>query len=191
MAATVQDLILVLQTYFPGNLPLTRVIYALLLISGFYPLLRLHQNQAARRNIAESGWMGRLKELLQVALYPEVHDTEGWIDEGPEPNIAQEIYEDLPEIINMLDLDKLRAFILERRHMRLLCTTRLMCNQCPNETESTLRSRDKMQSVKLITENFKVEDAYLLVAHCPRCKSNYYPDKVTLVSGDENRIQTL
>jgi hypothetical protein len=45
--------------------------------------------------------------------------------------------------------------------------------------------------VRLIGADYRVHDAYLLVASCRTCGSRFYPDRITYHSDDSGRLQKL
>lgn len=84
MTATVRDLITVLETFFPNELPLNRAMYVLLAVATLYPILRLHEHQVRQpRQPQRTAWLKSIGVLLMRAFHPEQLDPEMWIDVGP------------------------------------------------------------------------------------------------------------
>ncbi|KAJ7614262.1 hypothetical protein DFH06DRAFT_1286300 [Mycena polygramma] len=69
MTATVRDLILILQIFFPSDLSLHKALYLLGVVISLYPLLRLHLNQRRQpRQPARSAWTKSILLLLLAAF---------------------------------------------------------------------------------------------------------------------------
>ncbi|KAJ7232713.1 hypothetical protein C8J57DRAFT_1532925 [Mycena rebaudengoi] len=85
------------------------------------------------------------------------------------------------------------------RHPRpILTTSRLNCIFCPAGDSNLVptlrrRRRDKMQNVWFLDESFHWVEATLVVAHCASCLADYYPDRITYVSGEDrgSRLERL
>jgi hypothetical protein len=48
-----------------------------------------------------------------------------------------------------------------------------------------------MQTVRLLNATYSWETADLFIAHCPFCRSDYYPDRITFQDANNNRQQKL
>lgn len=184
--ATVQDLILVLQAFFPGDLDLTRALYVLAILPTLYPLLHLHRNQFMQpRQRDNTGWMTAIWALIYAAFHPEITDPNRWPGNGPGRRTAEKMYNHIDNIYRCLDIDNNH----NNNHPQVpifpdsrlvLCTQRKNCIICPASTSAKfLRKRGTGWSVKLIGADYKVHDAYLIVAYCRTCGSRYYPDRIT------------
>ncbi|KAJ6455270.1 hypothetical protein C8R47DRAFT_1328937 [Mycena vitilis] len=201
MTATVSDLILILQLFFPSDLSLHKALYLLSVIISLYPLLRLHLNQRRQpRQPTQTAWTKSILVLLLAAFNQDSDTVLPWasgIDRGKE--YAESICKDLGALYAMLGLnpDNLTApsppslFPAARP---VLCTTRLSCVFCPAADLNivpTLRRREKGQAVWLLDDTFHWVQADLLIAHCATCRADYYPDRITYRNEDGGRRQRL
>ncbi|KAJ7658659.1 hypothetical protein DFH06DRAFT_442145 [Mycena polygramma] len=201
MTATVRDLILILQIFFPSDLSLHKALYLLGVIISLYPLLRLHLNQRRQpRQPTRTAWTKSILVLLLAAFKQDSDTTSPWasgIDRSEE--YAESICADLGALFAMLGLnpDNLTApspsspFPPPRP---VLCTARLSCVFCPVADLNivpTLRRREKGQAVWLLDEVFRWVQADLFIAHCATCRADYYPDRITYRNEDGGRRQRL
>src|ERR1700736_3048138 len=103
MQATVQDLITVLETFFPNELPLNRALYILLAVATLYPILRLHDHQVQQpRQPQRTGWLKGIGVLLMRAFHPEQLDPYSWIGEGPGQQWADVMHHDIRVLYEFL-----------------------------------------------------------------------------------------
>ncbi|KAJ7664770.1 hypothetical protein B0H17DRAFT_951958 [Mycena rosella] len=202
--ASVRDLILILQLFFPPDLALQQGLYVLASIISLYPILRLHLNQGREpRQPARTGWFKSLLTLLTLAFSIEANNVEAWttgLGEGRADEYAEDICRDLNKLYMMLGLDRTTdsPFPFDfRRPKPILTTSRLNCVFCPpgdsNLIPSLRRRRwDKIQTVQLLDSSFHWVEASLLVAHCAKCSADYYPDRITYKSpGIRGRLERL
>lgn len=195
MTATVQDLITVLEMFLPGELPLNRAMYILLTLAALYPILRLHNNQALQpQQPRRTAWLKSIGALLVRAFHPEELDPYTWTNKEPGRQYADDMYHDISMLSEFLGLDNENntpaPFALKSR--LLICTSRLNCIICPQgENLHTLRQRAKMQSVRVLDTNLTWVSADLFIAHCPACRSDYYPDCITYRGVENERLQKL
>ncbi|KAJ6595103.1 hypothetical protein DFH09DRAFT_1413020 [Mycena vulgaris] len=201
MAATVLDLILILQIFFSSDLSLEKALYLLGVIISLYPILRLHLNQRRQpRQRSQTAWLNSVLALLVAAFGADDSNSSPWatgIDRGQE--YAEYICADLGPLYTMLGLnpDNLTAqsplspFPAPRP---LLCTPRLSCVFCPAADLNiipTLRRRQKAQKIWVLNDTFHWAQADLLVAHCATCQADYYPDRITYRDENNHRRQRL
>jgi CxC5 like cysteine cluster associated with KDZ transposases len=195
MTATVRDLITVLEMFFPGELPLKRAIYILVAVTALYPILRLHTNQVMQpRQPRMTAWLKSIGVLLMRAFHPEELDPDLWANHGPGQHYAENMHQDINVLYRFLgfnDGDGPPTVFLPKLRP-IICTTRISCIICPQELQPhTLRQRTKMQSVRVLDANLTWVDGDLFVAHCPVCRSDYYPDRITYRTADNERMQKL
>ncbi|KAJ7773848.1 hypothetical protein B0H16DRAFT_1304055 [Mycena metata] len=201
MGPSVQQLIWILELFFPPELAVQQAIYALGVIISLFPILRLHVNQLneARRQNPLTGWMRSVQTLLTRAFHEEANGVEAWktgIDLSPE--YAQYICRDLDRLYTLLGLNDgsdLASFSL-RPPRPILCTSRLNCKFCPpghRNLVPSLRRRPKAKPrrVWLLDASFKWVSADLLVARCQTCQADYYPDMITQKQPGQKRTQIL
>ncbi|KAJ6614466.1 hypothetical protein B0H10DRAFT_2044853 [Mycena sp. CBHHK59/15] len=201
MVATVRDLILILQLFFPSDLALPKAFYLLGVIISLYPLLRLHLNQQRQpRQPSRTAWSKSILALLVNAFKQDDDNVQSWasgLDRGQE--FADYICRDLGSLYGMLGLnpDDLAAaspHSLFPAPRIILCTSRLSCIFCPVADLNivpTLRRREIGQKVWLLDEKFHWAEADLLVAHCATCRADYYPDRITYRDPGGGRRQRL
>ncbi|KAJ7787216.1 hypothetical protein B0H14DRAFT_3581083, partial [Mycena olivaceomarginata] len=175
MTATVRDLILILQVFFPNDLSLRKALYLFGVIVSLYPLLRLHLNQRRQpRQPVRTAWMKTFRDLLIAAFRPEHDDSSVWaagLDRGRE--YADYISEDLPSLYMMLGLNPYDLAVpapspLFSIPRTVLCSSRLSC----------------VFSLAWV-------EADLIIAHCASCQADYYPDCITYRDNDNHRLQRL
>ncbi|KAJ7848743.1 hypothetical protein B0H14DRAFT_2582881 [Mycena olivaceomarginata] len=152
MAATVQQLIWILQLFFPPELAAQQAIYVLGVVISLYPIVRLHLNQMneARRQSPLTAWMRSIQTLLTRAFHEEANNVQAW---ATGINLAEEysayLCRDLHRLYTLLGLtDEMAdpASFLFRPARRILCTPRLNCKFCPAADRNlvpSLRRRSK------------------------------------------------
>ncbi|KAL0959385.1 hypothetical protein HGRIS_014636 [Hohenbuehelia grisea] len=193
MAVTVRDLIIVLETFFPGHLSLHQALYVLVLMGSLFPLLRLHQTQRRQpRQPRETAWMKTITQTLRDALYTE--DPLLTFDEAS--TISTKLAHDFEAILEFIGLGAPIPHhppSLVPRAKIILCSTYTTCIRCPPGLHpQSLCRREKLQEVRVLDADFTWQDAYLFVAHCPACKTDYLPDKIMFKPvGDQPKMQTL
>jgi hypothetical protein len=183
MTATVQDLITVLETFFPNELPLNRAMYVLIAVATLYPILRLHDHQVQQpRQLRRTGWLKSIGAPLMRAFHPEQLDPYTWTDEGPGGQWADVMHHNIGVLYDFLGLNEgnnTPASFTLKPHL-LICTSCLSCIICPEgPVPHTLRKRAKMEQVRVLDASCTWVTADLFVAHCPACRSDYYPDRIT------------
>ncbi|KAJ7873631.1 hypothetical protein B0H14DRAFT_3083488 [Mycena olivaceomarginata] len=191
MTATVRDLILILQVFFPDDLSLHKALYLFGVIISLYPLLRLHLNQRHQpRQPAQTAWMKAFRDLLIAAFRPEDEHSSIWaagLDQSRE--YADYICEDLASLYMMLGLNPYDLVApspppLSSDPRTVLCTPHLSCVFCPAgdlNITPTLRRVKKPHSV----------EADLTITHCASCQADYHPDCITYRDNDNHRLQRL
>ncbi|KAJ6597837.1 hypothetical protein B0H10DRAFT_2325592 [Mycena sp. CBHHK59/15] len=107
MTATVGDLILILQLFFPGEISLHKALYVFGVIIYLYPLLRLPLNQQNQpRQPSRTAWNKSILRLLVAAFKQEDDYPPIWAsrpDRGQE--YADHISDELAPVYAMLGLD--------------------------------------------------------------------------------------
>ncbi|KAJ6528959.1 hypothetical protein B0H19DRAFT_1333647 [Mycena capillaripes] len=190
MPATVRDLILILQIFFPADLSLHKALYLLGFLVSLYPLLRLHLNQQRQpRQPTRSACIRSIQGLLKEAFKREDPYPPTWasgIDSGTQ--YAEYICNDLGPLYEMLGFtpDNLRAPTPEPLYPAprvILRTSRL--------SFPTLRRRERPQTVWLLDASSHWVEADLLIAHCASCRADYYPDRITYRDENNRRRQRL
>lgn len=187
MRTFVHDLIHVLESCFPKELSLHRALYALLVVVSLYPLFLLHQNQQHESRIGWTGWISAMVLALDDGFHPQRENPEVWEkdgDPGPGTSVfAENMLEDVEVLWDVLGLaaDPEREFLRNLQPVPLILhTLRLDCAICPPHNQpATLRRRESPKRVMVIDDNFRWHRATLYIAHCPKCKSDYYPDRYT------------
>ncbi|KAJ7126663.1 hypothetical protein C8R46DRAFT_926922 [Mycena filopes] len=209
MAASVRQLILILELFFPPELAVQQAIYVLGVLVSLYPLFRLHSNQLneARRQSPLTGWKRTIKTLLTAAFEQEADNIQPW---GTGISLAQEytdyICADIETLYSQLGIfnpspDDLSSFLF-RRPRPILTNTRTNCKFCPAGDRNLVpslrrrksrRKNEGVQKVWLLDATFQWVSADLVVAHCGTCKADYYPDMITLkeAPGSFHRSQVL
>ncbi|KAJ7321319.1 hypothetical protein DFH08DRAFT_917265 [Mycena albidolilacea] len=170
MTATVRDLILILEAFFPGDLALHQALYLLGVILSLYPLFRLHRNQQRQPPWrARTAWLASIRDLLVAAFQPEDAEFSIWasgLDRSGE--YADYISDDLGAHISCI-----------------------FCPPGDSNIIPTLRRQEEPQSVWLLDDACRWVEADLLLAHCISCHADYYPDCVTYRDGGNKRRQQL
>lgn len=200
MSSSVRDLITVLQTFFPGAVPLPTALCVLASVVSVFPLLQLHKNQRRdARQPQRTAWFNSITSVLlksfQAAeqqieleqLYIGEDHTDG---HPPEQVLAEDIAQDIEGLYEFLALDETTMappYNFFPRIPTILITSRTHCTICPQQSPPSLRRRENFQTVRLLDSDFKWYMAYLFVAHCASCRADHYPDKVTYILGDLRR----
>lgn len=199
--SSISDLITVLDMVFPRSLPLSRGLCTVATLASIIPLFLLHKNQHRQpRQLVQTAWMKSITNLFYDALGagedPEVNIILQPDGEGPEMTIAQNLSNNLEGLFEFLGLETPEG--PEGPHPRnifplprlVLITSQLNCLICPPGEIHALRRHEKPQRVRVLEPNFKWTDGDFFVAHCPGCRSDYYPDKYTF-KVDGHRQQKL
>ncbi|KAH6902352.1 hypothetical protein BKA70DRAFT_1374595 [Coprinopsis sp. MPI-PUGE-AT-0042] len=99
---------------------------------------------------------------------------------------------DLEPACEILGIDPQQPIPLFPRSPIILVTSRLDCSRChlAGNPGRSLRRPEKPQTVRLLTEEFVWQDAFLFSARCITCHADYYPDRVTFPQ-DGSRQQQL
>ncbi|KAJ6484160.1 hypothetical protein C8R45DRAFT_1214970 [Mycena sanguinolenta] len=201
MRATVRDLILILQIFFPAELSLHKAFYVFGVIISLYPLLRLHLNQQRQpHHPSRTAWAKSIFGFLKAAFeledqYPPIWAT--GLDRGEE--YAQYICDELGPLYTILGLNphNLDAPTPESLFLRprvILCSSRLSCMFCPPgdlNIVPTLRRRVEPQHVWVLDASMNWVEADLVIAHCASCRADYFPDRITYKDANGGRCQRL
>ncbi|KAF8157551.1 hypothetical protein K438DRAFT_1910049 [Mycena galopus ATCC 62051] len=167
MTATVRDLILILEVFFPADLSLQKALYLFGVIISLYPLLRLHLNQRRQpRQPARTGWMETLRDLLISAFQPGDVETSVWAS-GLDRTLeyADYICDDLASLYMMLGLN-------------------------PYDLSApSLPPLSPDPRIMLCTSHVPLAD--LVIAHCASCEADYYPDCITYRGDDNHQRQKI
>ena len=180
MGFTVRELILILDFYFPLDLPAIEAVYFLLVIFALYPLFILHQAQRqGYRQPQETAW----KKGIQVLLQSFGQDIDNIIPDPiritpPEVYIPG-LYEGIESIYDIIGASEEATFPTIHTPPPILITQYQRCIICPAARD--LRRLTNPRPIQLIgPDNTKVK-MWLIVAECPnkQCKAAYYPDHIT------------
>ncbi|KAJ6505036.1 hypothetical protein C8R45DRAFT_1060321 [Mycena sanguinolenta] len=183
MRATVRDLILILQIFFPAELSLHKAFYVCGVIISLYPLLRLHLNQQRQpHQPSRTAWAKSIFGFLKAASeledqYPPIWAT--GLDRGEE--YAQHICDELGPLYMILGLNphNLDAPTPEPLFLRprvILCSSRLSC---------------MFSCVWVLDASMNWVEADLVIAHCASCRADYFPDRITYKDANGGRCQRL
>ncbi|KAJ7790408.1 hypothetical protein B0H13DRAFT_2394584 [Mycena leptocephala] len=203
MPASVRQLSLILELFFPPELAVQQAIYVLGVLVSLYPLFRLHGNQLreARRQTPLTGWKRSIKTLIARSFEDEADNVEAWTSGVNLSNeYAKYICADLDRLYATMGLHNagpgdLSSFLF-RPPRPILTTRRLHCRFCPvgdRNLVPSLRRRKKKgnEKVWLLDATFQWVSADLLVGYCARCKAEYYPDIITCKGQGRSRTQVL
>jgi hypothetical protein len=192
MVTTVRNLVTVLEMFLPGGMSMQRAFSVLAMVASLAPLLRLHRNQRQQpRQPRETAWLTSISNLIFSAF-----SNDGEEIEPPFHEYVTDMYQDIDGIYEFLGLNPhdggVNTETLFPQQPPILCTNRLECIICPDNTEHhTLRRQGKMQHVRLLDSSYHWRDAKLFVAYCPSCRSDYFPDKITYRDADGSWRQKL
>ncbi|KAJ7245101.1 hypothetical protein C8J57DRAFT_1725416 [Mycena rebaudengoi] len=194
MAASLGPFIVALQLYFVDEFSLQRTLYILTVLAATYPLYRLHLNQRNEpRQPRETAWLRSIGAIIQDSFGSQ-HEHG---DFPPEPeelgaSLSQQAFQDIEHLYRLMGIDGNSPPLFPKPH-RILCTSRLHCSVCPPDDTKTLRRHGKSQHVRLLDSEFRWVKAELFVAYCPKCKAEYYPDRVTFHIDEvtRGRVQKL
>jgi hypothetical protein len=191
MTATIQDLIIVLETSFPGSLSMEHGLYILVMVASLYPLLRLHLHQQTEpHQPCETVWLKSILFLLAHAFCSEDQAAEAWLDDGIAMEYAQDLCCDLDVLYKYLGLDSsdhTKSFF--PKPPALLCTSQINCP--PRNGHHTLHCHTKVQTIWILDATFTWCNADLFIAQCPSCCADYYPDRVLYKGLDNSHCQKL
>jgi hypothetical protein len=199
MSSTIQDFKLVLETFFPISLPFHDIFVALSVLVAIIPLIKLHQNQRTQpRQPGNTAWL-KSAHLLFKNLFSPQADVGGdryyfgrsWVTKD---YIGSNFLADLDGLLEMLGIDLDNLSPMFPIPPLILVTPRLNCINCESNglAGQTLRRLEKPQKIRVLNENFQWQDAHLFPARCVRCRSDYYPDRVTFSQGHGvKRMQRL
>ena len=183
MPATTRDLVLIIDSYFPVGTSLSRALYVITAITALWPLWRLHRRQSQEpRQPRETAWIKSFRKVLKTAAEGSQGDEDGMDAEDAE-EIAGDIQGDIEVLYEFLGIDPSAAPVPPNAPPMILCTPRVECHLCP--THPSLRRRDDPQEVRVLTSDLHWRSALVFVAHCPRCRANYYPDCFTFQAGGD------
>ena len=195
MPATVQDFILILNTFFPAYFPLTQALLIIFTIASLQQVFQYHTNQRTeprQRNI--TAWLQAAAQILQAAYVP---DNDPYIDDDEAASrfqYVEDICGDLGPVFEMLGLsaDEDLLSTLQPKPALILTSARRFCAFCPPQTRfRTLRLPTRPQAVRVLHRDFTWRKGLVLVGHCATCKSDYYPDRITYRGEVGERIQQL
>jgi hypothetical protein len=199
MSSSVCDLITVLQSFFPGAVPLPTALCVLASVVSVFPLLRLHKNQRRdARQPQRTVWFNSITSVLLKSFHAEqqIELEQLYIDEDhadgcpPEQVLSEDITHDMEGLYEFLALDEstmMSPYNLFPRIPTILITSHTHCTICPQQSPPSLRCCENFQTVRLLDSDFEWYTAYLFIAHCSSCCADHYPDKVTYVSRDLQR----
>lgn len=198
MASSVHEFILVLQSFFPGPLRRKHAVSVLTKLTSLFPVIRLHRNQQLEpRQPNQTGWIKSAISIISDAfgardipelefLVPEA--TRG--DIRPETWLAQQILFDVEHVYDFLDVNGIQDTNLFPSIPPILITHRQDCVVCSQDIKHSLRRKVNPVLIRLLDKDYKWYKTHLFVAHCPRCRTDYFPDKYTFVI-DGSREQKL
>ncbi|KIM75467.1 hypothetical protein PILCRDRAFT_92060 [Piloderma croceum F 1598] len=130
----------------------------------------------------ETGWMTAIWALVFAAFHPENTNPDMWPGDGPGQCAAD---------LNT-EHDNISPHPMFTIPPIVLITWHKDCIICPPSIPAkTLRKSGRGTTMRLIGADYKVHDAYLLVASCRTCGSRFYPDRITYRSDDSGRLQKL
>ncbi|KAJ7433121.1 hypothetical protein B0H11DRAFT_1759289 [Mycena galericulata] len=197
MIPTLGNFIAILQLYFLHQFSLQRAFYILTVLVATYPLYRLHLNQRQEpRQPQETAWLRSIVAIL-ARSFNSKHEHSYFVPEEDSvgTQLSQRVCRDLEQLYHLLGIDDNDSAPLFPEPHRIICTTRLHCTLCPSEDGSTptLRRHGKPQQIRFLDADFRWVQAELYVAYCPRCRAEYYPDRITYQRGNNSygRIQKL
>ncbi|KAJ6471226.1 hypothetical protein C8R47DRAFT_1297591 [Mycena vitilis] len=207
MGASVQQLIFILELFFPPELAMQQALYVLAVLVSLYPVLRLHSNQIneARRQNPQTGWKKSIHTLLTRAFHEEANNVEAWTTGlNLAPEYSNYICRDLDRLYILLGVGEdggdLKSH-LTRPARLILTTSRLDCRFCPPGDRNLIPSlrrragknrKKPNQHIWVLDATFQWVSADLIVARCARCHADYYPDVITQkVAGSRQRTQLL
>jgi hypothetical protein len=195
MTASVRDLITVLEMFFPSELPLNRAIYVLITLAAIFPIIRLHNHQVSQpQQPRRTAWLKSIGAILNRSFNTEDLDPYGWIYSRSGDDYATDMHNDIDVLYEFLGLDNNDdpTAVFSPKSRPIICTSRVDCIICePGPRPNTLRLRTKMQTVRVLDPSLTWVNGDLFVAHCPSCRSDYYPDRITYRSEDGARLQKL
>lgn len=199
---SVHDLITVFQVFFPLALTLDQALLVFTGIIAVLPLYKLHRYQQRQpQQRVETAWYTAIVSSLSILFNAEnnpdlrflVPEAEGQ-NRQPETLLSRAITNDLEQIYELLGIEvnvpDHQTVEVIPKGPQILVTPRLNCAVCPHNEVHALRKKDLPQKVRLLDQDFSWREAFLFVAHCPVCRSDYYPDKYTYKVG-HHRYQKL
>ncbi|KAJ7671731.1 hypothetical protein B0H17DRAFT_1162093 [Mycena rosella] len=173
MTATVRDLILILQLFFPSDLSLHKALYIIGVILSLYPLLRLHLNQRRQpHQPSRTAWTTGILKLLVAAFQQEDAYPPTWAageDRGEE--YAHRICDELTPLYMMLGLTPHDHAGPSPNSPFPSC---IFCPVGDSNIIPTLRRRVDSKTVSVLDESFRWSKADLLIAHCTSCRVDYH-----------------
>jgi hypothetical protein len=195
MVVTVRNLIFILETFIPGDFPLLPAFSLITVLISLYPLLKLHENQRREpRQPVRTGWLKSIIQEGQENAQKVVIPGETVFTMEETDSIVDNLCRDLPALYDFLGLDQQDPNAHSQSYFPqpnpVLCTQRRNCIFCPDKDPSqqfSLRRREEGQTVWLLNQNLRWTKATLFSAHCPSCRAEYYPDKITFRDGDRLR----
>lgn len=200
MSGTVLELILVLETYFPPDLPIINALCVLGTIAALCPILLLHRQQRTEpRQPMRTAWLRTTAQILMAAFGNS--DLLEYLDEDEEQrfaSFANDIAGDLDGMYELMGLEtnpdnflsSLSRFPMPGTE--IIITSRQVCRFCPPTTRfRSLRREATPQPVHVLGKDFIWRRGMLFVAHCRSCQADYYPDRITFIGGNGRRIQQL
>lgn len=186
MAFTIQQLIRVLDLFFPLAFSARNALYLLGALARVVPLLRLHENQIRRRRNARPAWLTGIKQVLQhFSIAQRLPEPD--IGDANEARIcADYLADDVQTLAEWMELADNNVPLIPSVPL-VLTTPRVDCPHCSADgAPKTLRRREAPQLVHIIGADFVKRRAQVVKAHCVGCKANFYPDRYTFPRGDES-----
>lgn len=196
--ASVQDLMLVLEAFFPPHTTLSHLFLLFATFITLLPLLRLHAHQYREpRQPYHTAWRNAILRILRATLQDQ-EDVPAEDDE-PMEMAAQEIHADLDYILTLLDIpadDEPQPLSLFQEARRVLITTRVHCAFCDpllvTGLPPSLRlDKELSYQVRFLGRDLRWMYGHLMVAQCVTCRARYYPDRITRRINHEPRSQQL
>jgi len=198
MVFTVCDLIILLDLYFPIELPASEALYFLLLLLTLSPIYLLHLNQ--RRDPhqpQETAWKKSIRTILETygeTLKEGVEYPKHAV--APETYVPQ-LYSGIDELFNYMGLfDGLgspqNAGFSFPSLPPILTSPYQHCIICNNSPQYSLHRFTPPRQITVLGADNVLWNTFLVVAECPnrQCRAAYYPDRITYktANGRHQRI---
>lgn len=204
MTATVRSLVFVLETFFPARLPLVHALSLLAVLISLYPLLKMHENQRSEpQQPRQTAWFKSLLKLGKTEARKVIEGREHIYSNHDIDQIVDLLCADLTVLYSFLGLDEHNPDSHSKSYFPkappILCTSRTTCTFCVEGNTDlgrrfTLRRKEEPRMIWLLDARLDWVQATLFTAHCPACRSEYYPDRITYranATESEDRSQRL
>lgn len=184
------DFFYIAQYYLPWSMSFFHAVDIIISIFTVAPFIRLHrlQNQYARRPTSNTSWFNSADYVIRKAVLDSyryssnamrqalglgseeegqfMHDLNGILDTVLDPDTDEE------DVADVSGFEKI-----------VLCTERQTCHFCQGDNNQpivlTRHGDSKITEVFVITQSNVMVRGSLVVARCPRCKADYWPDSIT------------